>query len=634
MKSTHSRSRILGTYSFFTFFLIPAILISALSSGCDSDKSSSSNDEPYSEETGFYQVGDFTKIVELGTSEKSAKADEKPSMKVKLDYDFLIGKHEVTCAEFRELIDADFVKDCKGDDYPITDVTFYDAVLFANAKTKSEMGNYNDRVDSAAYTYTAAEYDTKGHCIYLENFNFRPEAIAYRLPTEAEWMFVADKFFNAKNSWNADNSDYELHEVCTAATQEVCDMAGNAMEWVNDWFVRFKADSLLNFAGGASSNGLGQRVLKGGSYRSAPEAMHAYSRGDVYTVTSSTMADYVGFRLAFGPIASPTWLDKDGNEIFEIPADTISVDTLEKDSASFLNVDSAGAYYKSGGSENASMLRYKLELLWQYRNQSKLVILGSSRSMYGIKPLLMDSSLTAINMSQIPNSLFVSDFLLKNYVVNHVKNLKYLVLSVDFDMWWRDENDSYDNFFLSEYKIYPGYVYDENHNFWKDGYPEGLLEKTHEAPGLDVFKESFMPSRGFMAEPGNSWGENPTVDYDSTWVEKNPELYAANLNKLKEMIALANEHKIKVIGIIFPQHPGYVSTGSYSRYGPRRSQADSLIQEIADISKDYSNFILWDEHKAGYHDYADSLASSKDHLNEKGAQVLTSRLDSLIKTLK
>lgn len=571
----------------------------------------------------------FEKWVELGSNEVSANVNEKPMMRVKLDYEYLIGKHEVTCGEFNKFITADFTKNCKGDNYPITNITFYDAILFANAKTVSEINKYNDGKDTA-YTYTAAEFDTKGHCIYLENFRFNPDVEAYRLPTEAEWIFAANKFWDTEHSWNESNSGNELHEVCTAdSTQEVCDMAGNALEWVNDWFTRFKADSLVNFVGATEANEVGQRVLKGGSFISNPKAMHKFSRGDIYTVTSSTMADYVGFRLAFGPIQSPTWLNKKGNPIYEIPEDSLIVDPTD-----FMDPDSAGIYYKSGGSENAIMLRYKMEILWKFRNDSKLVVLGSSRSMYGINPLLMDSNLVAINLSHIPNSLFASDFLFKNYVLKHFKQLKFIVLSLDIDMWWRDETDSYDNFFLSEYKIYPGYVYDEHHNFWENGYPEGLLEQTHEAPGFSYFENEFLPTRGFSAKSGMSWEEEPSVDYDSTWMDKKPELYQANLNRLKEMIELAQKKAIHIIGIIFPQSPGYTKTGAYARYGIRRSQADSLLQEIANLSKMYSNFSLMDEYRAGYHDYPDSLAANSDHLNKKGAQQLTHRLDSLVKELR
>ncbi|WP_407443705.1 SUMF1/EgtB/PvdO family nonheme iron enzyme [Fibrobacter sp.] len=617
MKSAYSRFLFLGASTLF-----------ALLAGCTNSSSSSTpgEDNPPKDETsketleGFALFDNDNKSVALGTNEKAARTDEKPQMKVELDYDFYIGKHEVTCGEFKEVIDADFAKDCKGDNFPITNVTFFDAVLFANAKSKAE-SNEGD----TAYTYTAAEFDSEGHCILLENYDFDPSAKAFRLPTEAEWAFTAEQFFDTENSWNADNSDFELHEVCTADnSQKVCDMAGNALEWVNDWFTNFKDSTLVNFAGARESDGLGKRIVKGGSYRIEPKSIKAYSRGDIYTVTSSTYADYVGFRLAFGVIPNVTF--------FGEPRDTTEADTIKSSTSALLDLDSAGMYYKSGGSENALYLRNNMEILWNHRD-SKLAVVGSSRSMAGVIPKKFDESLDAINLSNIPNSIFVSEYLFKNYLAKHLKHLKYVVVALDIDMWWRNKEDSYDNFFYTEYKQYPGFVYDENHDFWDGVYPEGLAEATHTAFNLDFFKSTYIEARGFKGEQTGAWDNENAVVGDSTWKEKTPKLYEENLESLKSIVKTANENDIAVIGVIFPMSPVYKTTGSYGRYGLRRSEAPGLIQEIAALSKTYPNFVLMDENKMGDHDYTNDMAYNTDHLSEKGAEHFTARLDSLIKTL-
>ena len=41
--------------------------------------------------------------VKIGSNDKSFKANEKPAMKVLLNYDFYIGKHEVTCGEYADI---------------------------------------------------------------------------------------------------------------------------------------------------------------------------------------------------------------------------------------------------------------------------------------------------------------------------------------------------------------------------------------------------------------------------------------------------------------------------------------------------------------------------------------------------
>ena len=239
-------------------------------------------------------------------SNRFSKTDEFPEMKVLFSYDFSIGEHEVTCDEYNS--QASHPQKCSGN-VPVTNVTYFDAALFANEKSKAE------GLDTA-YEYASAVFSEAGNCTDLGAFAFHPERNAYRLPTEAEWILVASQDFRQSVSWNADNSDYRLHSVCSVPDKsEICDMAGNAMEWVNDWKGMFRDTLLSNFVGASDGGSLGERVLKGGSFRNAPGAMTPYSRGDVYAVTSSTFADYVGFRLALGKIPDAIYLDKNGQAL-------------------------------------------------------------------------------------------------------------------------------------------------------------------------------------------------------------------------------------------------------------------------------------------------------------------------------
>lgn len=868
----------------------------------------------------------------LGTSEATAKANERPQMEVTFTYTFSMGKHEVTCGEFntlmRESLGKDFNKiECKNDSLPVANVSYYDAILYANARSKKE------NTDSV-YSYTEATFDKDGHCTYLDGIVFNPDKDGFRLPTEAEWTLAASQNSTIENSWNASNSNFEAHKICTKGVNKIgfCDLAGNVMEWANDWLGNFKDTAIVNYVGSPDGGSLGERIVKGGSFRSEYDAINTTSRGDVYTVTSSTRANYVGFRLAFGKIPNATWLSNNGNasssrlislasssvlkkwtgtykaklafrnditenivfldyssgtqsfveirdsipsfhpeispdgkkvafctkpegvsgkselyvrdlnadgsnltklnaESAAIPrwkvldsGDTVihyvSTAQSNKDDATFnssstwqvsfshgkfgtpkklldgayhggisddnklavsgaqllrtkiavdqdifqssakdsiwynkeqacnvslskdnskrtlfldfagktgkdfvgssysthermliadstgkltqsilapkkytfdhsewasgnlviatltnlngshekivlvniedsssielisgeelwhpnlwigethsyntnLDLDSAGIYYSPSGSEAAVMLRNKMEIMWNYRD-SRLAILGSSRSLNGLDATALQDSLLAINLSNIPNSLFVSDYIFSNYLLKHLDKLKYIVLSLDIDMWWKQENNSEDNFFYSAYRQYPGYVYDENHNFWEDGYPEGIAEATHESYNIDYFADIFGPTRGSHSEPEGSWEKDPTVDYDSTWYDRHPEYYNANLSKLESMIEKAHNRGITVIGIIFPMSPSYKKTGSFGRYGFRRSQAPKLIGEIELLSEKYPNFILMDENKMGDHDYTDEMANNRDHLSVKGSARITGKLDSLILTL-
>lgn len=266
---------------------------------CCSDSGTSSNDS-----NSFFVNEDKNHSGMMHVTATGASTQMGSKLTVHFSYDFSIDKHEVTCKDYAKHIKK---TNCDDPELPITNVTFFDAVLFANQKSKAE------KLDTA-YSYTSATFDSDGHCTDLIGYAFHADRDAYRLPTEAEWTFVATKNWNPQKGWNASNSNYKLHKPCTAISDEdFCDLAGNAMEWVNDWKGTLLDTTITNYAGAPDGGNIGERVLKGGSYRNEAASTLIENRGDVYTVTSSTKADYVGFRLAFGKIPDAVWMDAQGS---------------------------------------------------------------------------------------------------------------------------------------------------------------------------------------------------------------------------------------------------------------------------------------------------------------------------------
>ena len=176
-------------------------------------------------------------------------------------------------------------------------------------------------------------------------------------------------------------------------------------------------------------------------------------------------------------------------------------------------------------------------------------------------------------------------------------------------------------------------MYDKNHNYWKDGYPEGLAEATYNSPGVSSTQNALRSTRGFREKDAIGWGE-PYNSRDSTWLDKFQENYRQNFNYLVNMIEECQKNNVVLVGLLTPENPRYTETGSYGKQGIRRSEAPAIIKEINDLSEKYSNFILMDENKMGYHDYTDEMAFDTDHLSKLGAQQLSNRLDSLLRTLE
>ena len=874
--------------------------------------------------------------IALGTDSEKARANERPQMQVKFDYTFSLAKHETVCGEFNGLMGraTGLVLDCSNDSLPATNVTYYDAVLFANERSKAEGFD-------TAYTYVNATFDNEKHCTNLEGFAYHPETNSYRLPTDAEWVLAARLNWNPQYGWIAENSGDRLHKVCGRMDPEAkfCDMAGNAMEWVNDWLGNFRDTILENYVGAPDGGSLGLRIVKGGGYHNTLESVNVYSRGDVYTVASSSRADYVGFRLAFGKIPNAVWMDANGkanaSRIIPLTNSTTMrslvgtyrtklafrndlsgnlafidystgilsvveiVDTLEvyhpeispdgkkvafctglegvsgksslyvrnldaegsnlvklkvesaaiprwrvlengdtvivyvtdagnnKDAVAFksastwqvpfskgkfgtpkklfdgayhggisedntlavsgarllrarvaaegmtlmekaldtvwykngenaeqacnvslardsskrtlfldfggktgqefvgshygvherlliadasgrlvqsvgapsgnsfdhsewvlsgtdnavatlvnangshskivlvhlsdsslweiaageelwhpclwvdqsgnagesslLDVDSAGVYYVDGGSDRSAILRYRMEMYWKYKDSTEVVGLGSSRMSNGFNPSLLNSHL-GLNLSYFPNTIHDVLHFADRYVYGRFDTLKYLLVSVDIDFWNSPIESS---FFTEEYLYYPGYVYDEHHHYGAD-YPDELIyEATSLSMGVDRYRAMFLNNYSSQfAETGGWGGKSPTVEKDSCWMDYSHEAYARSLETFKSIIERASKENVTVIGIVFPQAPGYRNTGAFGRHGLRRSEAVKVLDTLKQLQKVYRNFIFMDENKMGNHDYDDDMAQDCDHLSMAGASHFMVRLDSLLNTLK
>ena len=882
---------------------------------------------------GMLRVEASGATVVLGTNSDNAPASERPEMRVKFSYDFSLGVHEVTCGEFNALMKTatGLSLDCVTDSIPATNVTYYDAVLFANERSKAEGFD-------TAYTYTSASFDAEKHCINIDALAYHPEKNAYRLPTEAEWVFAASQDWNVLNGWTAENSDYKLHKVGSKAKSGgFYDMVGNAMEWVNDWLGNFRDTILENFVGAPDGGALGQRIVKGGSYRNAVESINLYSRGDIYTVSSSTRADYVGFRLAHGNIPGAVWMGSDGraNSSRVIPlassatvrslvgtykaklafrndlsgnlafidysggilsvveiADSIEVyhpeispdgkhvafctgleglsgkselyvrdlnaegtnlvklkvesaaiprwrvleneDTVivyvtdagnNKDDAAFksastwqvkfsngkfgtpqklfdgayhggisedntlavtgarlfrariakpgstltekardtiwykdgddaeqacnaslskdgtkrtlfldfggktgqafvgksyatherlliadstgtlqksvaapsgftfdhsewasgtadkvvatltnvngahqkivlldisdsslvelvqgdeiwhpsfwtsekafasndvqLDLDSAGVYLQESCLSSLSTLRIKMEAYWKYLEQTNVILVGSSRMQRGVNPDLFPEW-KMLNFGVLGIDPNRDLYFIENYVMNHLDEIKAIVLSLDFDNWHGIEDHL--GYLLS---AAPGFMYDANHGFWKDGVPKGFVEAVENSyPPLEAERKTFS-ERGNMISEVHSWDFHEIeVLNDSMVTDQRWALVDNSIARLVNIVDEVSKKNIYVIGIIFPQAPMYKKTGSIGLYGFQRSAARKLIDRLDSIDRVKSHFVLMDENKMGDHDYTDEMALNRDHLSYLGAERLTRRIDSLLKTLE
>ncbi len=224
--------------------------------------------------------------------------DEKPEHKVTLS-DFYIGKYEVTFDEF-DLF-------CRSTGYPFPDDGGFGRGKLPVMNVSWEGAiKYCNWLSSRFGLDKVYELEIDSNGTYVKEVHW--DANGYRLPTEAEWEYVAKGGSKSQGyaycgsndpnevAWYAANSDGKPHEVGQKKPNElaVYDMLGNAWEWCWDYYDKdyYKKSPSENPHGPANGK---TRVYRGGNFKSSIEYLRVTRR---FSLSPNIAQGNIGIRLA------------------------------------------------------------------------------------------------------------------------------------------------------------------------------------------------------------------------------------------------------------------------------------------------------------------------------------------------
>ncbi len=210
--------------------------------------------------------------------------DENISRTIKLTHSFYVSTTEIPQKLYQEILNEN-PSAVKADSLPVTNVSWYDAIRFANALS--------------AYEGFEECYQIEGEEV---SFPKGVDCLGYRLPTEAEWEYAARAKSNyvfsggnrlSKLAWTAENSEDELHYIGQKLPNSfgLYDMSGNVWEWCWDRYDTYDPSETIDPLG--AKDGV-YRVRRGGSFKQELGQARVDTR---YSVHPNYRSPEQGFRL-------------------------------------------------------------------------------------------------------------------------------------------------------------------------------------------------------------------------------------------------------------------------------------------------------------------------------------------------
>ncbi len=198
---------------------------------------------------------------------------------------FYMAKTEVSQQEYQTVMGSN-PSETKGDNLPVTNITWYDAIQYCNR-------------------LSAAEGLPPCYTLSGTTVTWDKSAGGYRLPTEAEWEYAArantttpfhfgDYVHNSDaNCYNAygynndasgnwvNGSDSYLRKTVAvdqyaANGYGLYNMHGNTAEWVWDWYDEYDTGAAANPTGPESGNA---KIIRGGGWNDHPKHIRSAYRG-------------------------------------------------------------------------------------------------------------------------------------------------------------------------------------------------------------------------------------------------------------------------------------------------------------------------------------------------------------------
>jgi len=293
-----------------------------------------------------------------------------------------------------------------------------------------------------------------------------------------------------------------------------------------------------------------------------------------------------------------------------------------------LSGDSLGAYDTPDQSLSEEHFDLKMHIFWKMHQTLQVAIIGSSQAEDGVDCSQITGGLVCANLAIKGSMIQTWSHLLPEYLLPQCPNLKVIAMSAT-PYWLADSSGENTDVWVPGIVQSEGYVYDQNHNFWRNGVPaqfDSLMQIAHPytIDGFDTLGLAYPPCLG--------WGPTPPVLGGRTDWTVQDTIYIRNFNTVAQWAAECAALHIHFVLINFPEIPSVQYTGQYLCFGPSKSTGEAVMQQFQSLANNNPYFHFFDQFLNGNHDYDSTEFYQCNHLCPGGAAKMGQRLDSLIHT--